>query len=388
VAEGAPSVTISGSPARELGIQIGRLPPGRNDAITDVVGVRVGHTTLIRGNGPLVVGQGPVRTGVTVILPHDGEIGEEPLFAGCHRLNGNGELTGLEWVRESGMLMSPIAITNTHSVGTVRDALIGYQVKRRPNGPIFWSLPVVGETWDGTLNDINGFHVKAEHVERALSVASDGPVEQGNVGGGTGMICHDFKGGIGTASRVLNNDDGGYTVGVLVQANHGRRHRLAINGMPIGARIGPEVVPEPGLPEPDWSEPGTGSIIIVVATDAPLLPHQCDRLAQRAGLGVARTGGVGEHSSGDLFLCFSVANRGMPPSKRVAGVRLTSTVEVLSDLRITPLFDAVVEATEEAIVNALLAAETMVGRDGVTAHALEADRLVAVMSSDGAVPPG
>jgi len=290
-------------------------------------------------------------------------------------------------VRESGMLMSPIAITTTHSLGTVRDALVGYQVKQRPNGPIFWSLPVVGETWDGTLNDINGFHVKPEHVERALSAASDGPVEQGNVGGGTGMICHDFKGGIGTASRVLTNEDGGYTVGVLVQANHGRRHRLAINGVPIGMRIPLEVVPEPRLPEPDWRQPGTGSIIIVVATDAPLLPHQCDRLAQRAGLGVARTGGVGEHSSGDLFFCFSVANRGMPPSKRVAGVPLTSTVEVLSDLRITPLFDAVVEATEEAIVNALLAAATMVGRDGVTAHALKADRLLEVMSSDATLPP-
>lgn len=380
-------MTISGSPCRDLGIRIGGLPSGRNDAITDVAGVRVGHTTLISGAGPLVVGQGPVRTGVTVIVPHDGEIGEEPLFAGCHRLNGNGELTGLEWVRESGMLMSPIAITNTHSVGTVRDALVGCQVKQRPKGPIFWSLPVVGETWDGTLNDINGFHVKAEHVERALARASGGPVEQGNVGGGTGMICHDFKGGIGTASRVLKDEDGGYTVGVLVQANHGRRHRLAINGVPVGTRIGLEVVPEPRLPEPGRSEPGTGSIIIVVATDAPLLPHQCDRLAQRAGLAVARTGGVGEHSSGDLFFCFSVANRGMPPGKRVVGVRLTSMVEVLSDLRITPLFDAVVEATEEAIVNALLAAETMVGRDGVTAHALEADRLLEVMSSHGALPP-
>ena len=381
-------MTISGRTCRDLGIRIGGLRPGPNDAITDVAGVRVGHTTLVSGEGPLVVGHGPVRTGVTVILPHDGEIGEEPLFAGCHRLNGNGELTGLEWVRESGMLMSPIAITNTHSLGTVRDAVVGYQVKHRPDGPIFWSLPVVGETWDGTLNDINGFHVKAEHVERALSQASDGPVEQGNVGGGTGMICHGFKGGIGTASRVLNDEDGAYIVGVLVQANHGRRHRLAINGVPVGARIGLDVVPEPRVPVPGRSEPGTSSIIIVVATDAPLLPHQCNRLAQRAGLGVARTGGVGEHSSGDLFFCFSVANRGMPPSKRVAGVRLTSTVEVLSDLRITPLFDAVVEATEEAIVNALLAAETMVGRDGVTAYALEADRLLAVMSSAGAHPQG
>jgi len=377
-------VTISGRTCRDLGIRIGGLRPGPNDAITDVADVRVGHTTLVSGEGPLVVGHGPVRTGVTVILPHDGEIGEEPLFAGCHRLNGNGELTGLEWVRESGMLMSPIAITNTHSLGTVRDAVVGYQVKHRPDGPIFWSLPVVGETWDGTLNDINGFHVKAEHVERALSQASDGPVEQGNVGGGTGMICHGFKGGIGTASRVLNDEDGAYTVGVLVQANHGRRHRLAINGVPVGARIGLDLVPEPCLPEPGRNEAGTSSIIIVVATDAPLLPHQCGRLAQRAGLGVARTGGVGEHSSGDLFFCFSVANRGMPPSKRVAGVRLTSTIEVLSDLRITPLFDAVVEATEEAIVNALLAAETMVGRDGVTAHSLEADRLVDVLSSAGA----
>jgi D-aminopeptidase len=388
VAEGVLSVRTSGRTCRDLGIRIGGLLPGPNGAITDVAGVRVGHTTLISGDGPLLVGHGPVRTGVTVIFPHDGEIGEEPLFAGCHRLNGNGELTGLEWVRESGMLMSPVAITNTHSVGVVRDALVGYQVKQRPDGPIFWSLPVVGETWDGTLNDINGFHVKAEHVERALSQASDGPIEQGNVGGGTGMICHEFKGGIGTASRVLNDEDGAYTVGVLVQANHGRRHRLSVNGVPVGERIGLDVVPGPGLADHSRGEPGTSSIIIVVATDAPLLPHQCDRLAQRAGLGVARTGGVGEHLSGDLFFCFSVANRGMPPSKRVAGVRLTSTVEMLSDLRITPLFDAVVEATEEAIVNALLAAETMVGRDGVTAHALEADRLLEVMSSAGAHPAG
>ncbi len=371
---------LVGSPCRELGIRIGELRPGPNDAITDVPGVRVGHATVIAGEGPLIVGQGPVRTGVTVIMPHDGSVGEEPLFAGCHRLNGNGELTGLEWVRESGMLMSPIAITNTHSVGTVRDALIAHQVGQRPKGPIFWSLPVVGETWDGTLNDINGFHVKAEHVDAALSHASDGLVEQGNVGGGTGMICHDFKGGIGTASRVLTEADGGYTVGVLVQANHGRRHRLTINGVAVGRRIDTNEAPAPRLPEPERSHSATSSIIIVVATDAPLLPHQCDRLAQRAGLGVARTGGVGEHSSGDLFFCFSVANRGMSPSKRVGGAKLTSSVEVLSDLYITPLFDAVVEATEEAIVNALLAAETMVGRDGVTAHALKGGRLLELLS--------
>ena len=233
-----------------------------------------------------------MRTGVTVVVPHEGF---EPLFAGCHRLNGNGELTGLGVGARGRLLTTPIGLTNTHSVGVVRDALVEAEVSRYDNGEMFWSLPVVGETWDGTLNDINGFHVKAEHVHQALDRASDGPVEEGGVGSGTGMICHGFKGGLGTASRR----PGERTVGVLVQANHGRRDRLTVDGFPVGRLLGPDVVP---LPEDD---PGvSGSIIVICATDAPLLPHQCDRLAQRCALGIGRTGGAGEHSSGDLVLAF------------------------------------------------------------------------------------
>lgn len=269
------------------------MPPGPNDAITDVAGVRVGFTTLIEGEGPLEIGRGPVRTGVTVVLPHDGNVWTEPLFAGCHRLNGNGELTGLEWVRESGMLMSPIALTNTHSVGVVRDALVADAVAAHGPRDLFWALPVVGETWDGMLNDINGLHVTPAHVTRAIETAAGGPVSEGNVGSGTGMICHGFKGGIGTASRVVDVVSGGYTVGVLVQANHGRRERLQINGVPVGAVIPAAEVPLPGVPAS--GSQGGGSIIVVVATDAPLIPTQCARLAQRSALGIARTGGVGEH---------------------------------------------------------------------------------------------
>jgi D-aminopeptidase len=234
--------------ARELGIAIGKGRPGRTNSITDVAGVRVGHSTLVSGEGALQPGLGPVRTGVTVILPHDGQIGREPLFAGCHRLNGNGELTGLEWIREAGLLESPVALTNTHSVGVVRDALIAAEVRARPPGELFWRLPVVGETWDGRLNDTNGQHVRPEHVWQALEAAASGPVAEGNVGGGTGMVCHGFKGGIGTASRVLGEALGGYTVGVLVQANHGRRERLSINGVAVGEKLPPVEVPLPVMP--------------------------------------------------------------------------------------------------------------------------------------------
>ncbi len=363
--------------ARDLGIAIGRGRPGPKNAITDVAGVKVGHTTLIAGSGPLRVGSGPVRTGVTVLIPHQGNVWEEPLFAGCHRLNGNGELTGLEWIRESGMLMSPIGLTNTHSVGVVRDALIASEVKERAPGKLFWGLPVVGETWDGILNDVNGFHVKADHVAQALAVASEGPVPEGNMGSGTGMICHGFKGGIGTASRVVEQSSGGYTVGVLVQANHGRRERLQVNGVPVGEIISPAEVPLPAPPE--MPQYGAGSIIVVVATDAPLLPSQCARLAQRAGLGIARVGGVGEHWSGDLFLAFSTANHGIPASDLGSETALTLDLKMLSNTYINALFDAVVESTEEAIINALLAAENMVGRDDVTAHRLDPQRLVAIM---------
>ena len=363
--------------ARDRGVGIGTLAPGPLNAITDVGGVRVGHRTLIDGDGRLRVGEGPVRTGVTVVLAA-GEIWTEPLFAGAHRLNGNGELTGLEWVRESGLLTSPIALTNTHSVGVVRDALIAHQVTARgPEAGHFWALPVVGETWDGMLNDINGFHVRPEHVAEALAAAAGGRVAEGAVGGGTGMICHGFKGGIGTASRVLDAGHGAFTVGVLVQANHGRRERLAIDGVPVGREIGPDEV---GLPEQAGAPPpGSGSIIVVVATDAPLLPHQCRRLAQRAGLGVARTGGVGEHTSGDLFLCFATGNRGMLAGDLGHDSPLTVALTMLSDAYITALYDGVVEATEEAIVNALFAAATMTGRDGITAHALPGERAAALV---------
>jgi D-aminopeptidase len=371
--------------SRELGVAIGTLEPGPNDAITDLAGVRVGHTTLIEGEGPLVTGRGPVRTGVTVVVP-SATIRSEPLFAGSHRLNGNGELTGLEWIRESGMLTAPVAITNTHSVGVVRDALIAYDVRTRRTGDVRWSLPVVGETWDGLLNDVNGQHVKPEHLFAAMDTASSGPVAEGSVGGGTGMVCHEFKGGIGTASRRVPS---GFTVGVLVQANYGVRSRLRVDGVPVG-----EALPTSDIPSP-WEQqrhvyppPGAGSIIVIVATDAPLLPNQCDRLAQRAGLGIGRMGGVGYHSSGDLFLCFSTGNRGAlpdPEAERGEGPIATS-VERLSDAHIDPLFDGVVEATEEAILNALLAADTMAGRDGIIADALPAERLVEIMARYGRGP--
>jgi D-aminopeptidase len=330
--------------ARELGVEIGEGAPGQLNAITDVAGVRVGHTTLVAGDD--------VRTGVTVVVPP-----EQAQFAGSHCLNGNGELTGLAWVQESGFLTTPIALTNTHSVGVVRDALCAVA-----GGDADWSLPVVGETWDGFLNDINGFHVRAEHVFEALEAAAAGPVAEGNVGGGTGMICHGFKGGIGTASRLA----GTYTVGVLVQANHGRRARLQVNGVPVGRELGPERIPLPPRP------PGAGSIIVIVATDAPLLPHQCERLAQRAALGVARTGGAGENSSGDLMLAFATGNTGL------AEAGDTIQLSMLSNERIDALFYAVIEATEEAIVNALLGAETMTGKGG-TVHRLDPEVFAAVM---------
>jgi D-aminopeptidase len=364
-------------------VRIGLLEPGPRNAITDVAGVRVGHTTLISGEGPLVVGEGPVRTGVTVVVPHDGDPFREALFAGCHRLNGNGELTGLEWIREGGLLTSPIAITNTHSVGVVRDALCAAAGHAADAGPA-WALPVVGETYDGRLNDIDGQHVTAEHLFAALRSATDGPVAEGNVGGGTGMICHRFKGGIGTASRRLPASDGGWTVGVLVQANHGSRERLAIDGVPVGREIPVTEVPDPWTPTlPPAAD--TGSIIVVVATDAPLLPSQCERLAQRAGLGIARAGGAGAHSSGDLFIAFSTANRGMRAADTAEGPPRIRRLEALDDAWISPLFWAVIEATEESIVNAMVAAETMTGANGMTAHALPHDRLQQIMERHASV---
>ncbi|MGO9204842.1 MAG: P1 family peptidase [Candidatus Limnocylindrales bacterium] len=360
--------------ARDLGIILGHGTPGHWNAITDVAGVRVGHTTIIKGDGPLVVGHGPVRTGVTVVLAHEGNVWAEPVFAGCHRLNGNGELTGLEWVRESGQLMSPIGLTNTHSVGVVRDALIASEIAEREPGEVFWGLPVVGESWDGRLNDFNGLHVKPEHVFAALRSASSGRVPEGNVGSGTGMVCHGFKGGIGTSSRVVRIEGQAFTLGVLVQANYGRRERLRVDGVPVGEEIPSSEVP---LPIPPPVE-GGGSIIVLVATDAPLLPHQLTRVAQRPAIGIGRMGGVGEQTSGDLFLAFSTGNRVRATDMNV-NTSLTFPVSMLSDSYITAIFDATVEATEEAILNCLLSAETMTGRDGITAHRLPPDRLVEVM---------
>ncbi|MFD1146480.1 DmpA family aminopeptidase [Saccharothrix hoggarensis] len=360
--------------ARDLGISVGVGEPGPFNAITDVPGVKVGHRTLISGDGRLRQGFGPVRTGVTVVVPADGSLGRRPVFAGCHRLNGNGELTGLEWVRESGTLTSPIGLTNTHSVGVVRDALVAAEVATRGPDELYWCLPVVGETWDGLLNDINGFHVRPEHLHDALADATGGPVAEGAVGSGTGMVCHGFKGGIGTASRMVD----GHAVGVLVQANHGRRERFTVNGVPVGRLIGAQEVPLPAPPGPAVPVPGAGSIIVVVATDAPLLPHQCDRLAQRAAFGIARTGGTGEPTSGDLVIAFSVANR-VEAGGLGVDVPREQRVTMLSDNHIGPLFDAVVESVEEAILNALVSARTTVGRDGVVAHALPHTMLLAAL---------
>ena len=368
---------------RDLGLTVGLLPTGPLNTITDVEGVAVGMTTLIEGEGPLVVGRGPVRTGVTVIVPHP-DIGAEPVFAGCHRLNGNGELTGLEWIRESGQLTTPVAITNTHSVGVVRDALVAAELRGRADATAYWSLPVVGETYDGALNDINGFHVRPEHVFAALDAASSGAVGEGGVGGGTGMICHDFKGGTGTASRLV----GAWTVGALVQANYGSRERLSVDGVPVGKEITTADVPsawdqEESLLRP---EPGAGSIIVVLATDAPMLPHQLERLAQRAGLGIARVGGSGAHSSGDIFLAFSTANRGAIGSYKIEASDTPRTVSMIPDGAISGLFWGAIEATEEAILNALVAADTMTGRDGITAHRLDHGTLVDLMTRYGRGP--
>jgi len=366
---------------RDLGLSVGHLPPGPLNAITDVAGVRVGVTTLIHGEGPLVVGQGPVRTGVTAIVPHD-RIGESPVFAGCHALNGNGEMTGLEWVRESGQLTTPVGITNTHSVGIVRDALVYADMAHRDARGSYWSLPVVAETYDGGLNDINGMHVTAAHLHEALAAATGGPIAEGNVGGGTGMVCHEFKGGTGTASRIVN----GWRVGALVQANYGDRERLTIDGVPVGRELSREVIPSAWDEEEAIARRGAGSIIVVLATDAPLLPHQLQRLAQRAGLGIARMGGSGAHSSGDIFLAFSTANADMLHSYKAESPSDAFAVTMLPDAAMSDLFWGAIESTEEAICNTLTAAETMTGRDGVTAHALPHDALLDVMTKYGRGP--
>jgi L-aminopeptidase/D-esterase-like protein len=376
--------------ARELGL---RFPgtPGTLNAITDVPGVSVGHATLISGNGRLVRGKGPVRTGVTAIFPRGRESGN-PVLAAYATLNGNGEMTGTLWLRESGFLAGPLVLTNTLSVGVVRDAVIAWAIRR---GWPSWgySLPVVAETWDGGLNDIEGFHVRAKDAFEALDAAEDGQVVEGNVGGGTGMVCHQFKGGIGTSSRRLPLDAGGYIVGVLVQCNYGRRARLSVLGVPVGAEIAdlrpcsvlpaderqperyaPCAAPSGAAAAPDRD---SGSIIAVIATNAPLLPHQLERVARRAALGVGRMGGLGEDSSGDIFLAFSTAN------PNAAADSASITLAMLPNERINPIFEATVSATEEAIVNAMLAAETMTGADGNRVFALPADRLVAAMRKYG-----
>jgi L-aminopeptidase/D-esterase-like protein len=353
--------------ARDLGVPF-EGTPGPLNAITDVAGVEVGHSTIISGEGKLRVGGGPVRTGVTAVLPRGSRSQQDPVFAGWFSLNGNGEMTGTTWVEESGFLEGPVMITNTHSVGTVRDAVIAWRVKRGPPDATgyWWSLPVVAETWDGYLNDVNGFHVTDSHVFEALESARGGAVSEGNVGGGTGMVCHEFKGGIGTASRQLPAAQGGYTVGVLVQCNYGLRPQLRIAGVPVGVEI-----PEERTRDED--EPEAGSIIIVVATDAPLLAHQTKRLARRAALGLARNGSVAGNGSGDIFIAFSTANSGA--SAEEASV----TLSMLPNEKMNPLFEATVQATEEAIVNALVAAETMTGVNDRRVIALPHDRLRQVL---------
>ena len=348
--------------ARDLGVPFDGTP-GPFNAITDVQGVEVGHTTLIKGDGALVVGEGPVRTGVTAILPRGKRY--DPVFAGWYSLNGNGEMTGTTWVEESGFLGGPVMITNTHSVGVVRDAVVEWLISEPIKSGVAWALPVVAETYDGFLNDINGFHVKKEHAFAALNGAAAGSVAEGGVGGGTGMICHGFKGGIGTASRQLSRGAGGYTVGVLVQANYGRRNTLTIAGVPVGREI-TDLRPTRGTQ-------GDGSIIVVVATDAPLLPHQLKRLVRRVPLGIAKVGGLGTNGSGDIFIAFSTANEGAGVGGEV------KAVEMLPNGRMNGLIEATVQAVEEAIVNALVAGETIKGINGNTVHGLPHDRLREVL---------
>jgi D-aminopeptidase len=353
--------------ARDLGIPFDGTP-GPLNAITDVSGVEVGFTTLIEGEGPLQVGNGPVRTGVTAVLPRGKRF--DPVFAGWYSLNGNGEMTGTHWIEESGFLEGPVILTNTASVGVARDAVIAWQMEnqlyREISPGTFWLLPVVAETYDGHLNDIHGFHIRQEHVFAALDGARPGPVAEGNVGGGTGMICHEFKGGTGTASRQLSTGQGGYTFGVLVQANHGLREDLRIDGVRIGERC-------TDIPSSyESNTPGereAGSIIAVVATDAPLLPQQLKRIARRVPLAIARLGSNGEHYSGDIFIAFSTANPGIFQRSGTADVQMVS-----NDL-MSPMFAATVQAAEEAVVNALVAAETLTGIDGNTGYALPHDRL-------------
>ena len=390
---GIPTIITAQAKPREndLKLPIGGTP-GPLDAITDVAGVEVGHTTLISGSGRLVVGQGPVRTGVTVVHPR-GKANSDPVFAAWFTLNGNGEMTGTTWVQESGYLEGPIGITNTHSVGVVRDAIIKWEVSQK-NVLQPWWLPVVAETYDGSLNDINGFHVKEEHVLSALNSAAGGLPKEGVVGGGTGMTCLGFKGGIGTASRKLPAQQGGYTVGVLVQCNFGARRDLRIAGVPVGEEITDlqscianndatttrRRCDAPGGGDNTNSDaPEQGSIIVIVATDAPLLPHQLKRIATRVSLGVGRQGGFGGNGSGDIFIAFSTANAKSWSADSVLSVR------ALSNDRVSPLFQATAQATEAAITNALLAAETTTGANDLRVFAMPVDRMLAAMRKYGRI---
>jgi D-aminopeptidase len=369
----APALALGQTPvpatrvrARDLGIVTGELEPGPLNAITDVDGVLVGHETIVRGEGPLKVGEGPVRTGVTAVAPHAG-VWKAPVLAATHTLNGDGELTGTHWVRDLETLAHPVLITNTVSVGTVHDAAIAYAIERHGGGSY---LPVVGETWDGQLNDIDGFHVKREHVYRAIDAARGGAVAEGNVGGGTGMVCYEFKGGIGTASRRLPASSGGFTVGALLQANFGRRSTLTIAGVPVGREIPAAGRAASSASDGDRAMGREGSVIVVLATDAPVSSRQLERMARRATLGLARTGTWSGNGSGDIFIAFSTANRFEPGERPVE-----RTIRWYDPGRMDPLFAATVEAVEEAVLNALMKAETMTGVNGRTVEALPYDRL-------------
>src|ERR1700704_844295 len=356
--------------ARDLGVPFDGTP-GPLNAITDISGITVGHTTLISGEGKLQIGKGPVRTGVTAILPRGKDSMSNPVFAGWWSLNGNGEMTGTTWVEESGFLEGPVMITNTHSVGVVRDAVIQWRVAHGQPDPTgyWWSLPVVAETWDGWLNDINGFHIKPEHAFHAIDSARSGAVEEGNVGGGTGMVCNEFKGGIGTSSRKIESKIGTYTVGVLAQCNYGSRKNLRIAGVPVGREI-PE---DPPSASSSFNEMDRGSIIVVVATDAPLVAHQLKRLARRVSLGLGRDGSISGNGSGDIFIAFSTANPGAAAADRVVDLKM------LPNDKIDVVFAATVQATEEAIINAMIAAETMTGIENHRVGALPHDQLRATL---------
>ena len=374
-----PQTKSQGKPrARDLGVPFDGTP-GPLNAITDVAGVTVGHTTLISGAGKLQIGKGPVRTGVTAVLPRGQQSMSNPVFAGWFTENGNGEMTGTTWVEESGFLEGPVMITNTHSVGVVRDSVIQWRVAHGQPDPAgyWWSLPVVAETWDGWLNDINGFHVKSADAFHAIDSASPGPVTEGNVGGGTGMVCNEFKGGIGTSSRKLDDKVGGYTVGVLVQCNYGSRPNLRIAGVPVGKEI-PE---DRAYATTTFDELDRGSIIVVVATDAPLLAHQLKRLARRVTLGLGRDGSISGNGSGDIFIAFSTANPGAAFADHVVDLKM------LPNEKIEPIFAATVQATEEAIINAMVAAESMTGIENHHVTAIPHDQLRAVLKKYNRLAP-